>query len=59
MVKGIKYFCADDIAKYLEKMGDSQPTDVQTTLDEAAAIFKGVNKSNKNKHLNDFLIDNE
>ncbi len=49
IVKGIKYFRSDDIAIYLNTMGDCQPTDFQRTLDEAASIFRGANIHKRNK----------
>ena len=43
-VKDVTYFRAEDVAKYLRELGDTEPTDTQKRLDEAAAVFDKVNE---------------
>lgn len=43
-VRGITYFRAEDVAKYIRELGNTEPTDTQKRLDEAAHIFEEVNK---------------
>jgi hypothetical protein len=41
-VKGVIYFRAEDIGKYLRSLGDTEPTDTQARLDEAAQTFEDI-----------------